>query len=66
MVALLKPFGFRGHWGKQIPVEQSYLQSQYPHWQDFCELVAQWDSQNRFANPTLHRYFKANSSTAVL
>lgn len=66
MVALLKPFGFRGHWGKQIPVERAYLQQQYPRWQDFCDLVKQHDPHGRFSNPTLHRYFRADEPGGLL
>ncbi len=58
MVALLKPFGLRGHWGKQIPIETNYLQAQYPRWQDFCQLVKQWDADGRFSNSTLTHYFR--------
>lgn len=59
MVTLLKPFGLRGHWGKQIPIESAYLQAQYPHWQSFCRLVEQWDADGRFSNSTLNQYFRA-------
>lgn len=57
MVELLKPFGFRGHWGKQIPVEPDYLKSQYDKWHDFLGLQQSWDPDRQLSNPYLDKYF---------
>jgi L-gulono-1,4-lactone dehydrogenase len=57
MVEVLKPFHFRGHWGKQIPVESTYISQHYDKWQDFLTLRQNWDPDRRFANACLDRYF---------
>ncbi|MBV6625908.1 MAG: FAD-binding protein [Rivularia sp. (in: Bacteria)] len=57
IVEVLKPFKFRCHWGKQIPVEHEYLKKQYEKWQDFIQLREDWDSQGIFLNPCLKSYF---------
>jgi D-arabinono-1,4-lactone oxidase len=57
MVELLKPFHFRGHWGKQIPVDPTYLKQQYDRWSDFLELRQAWDPTRIFSNVCLDHYF---------
>ena len=57
IVALLQPFHFRGHWGKEIPVESAYLKQQYDKWADFLALRQTWDPDHRFANACLDDYF---------
>jgi L-gulono-1,4-lactone dehydrogenase len=57
MVELLKPFHFRGHWGKQIPVDPTYLKQQYDKWSDFLELRQAWDPTRIFSNVCLDHYF---------
>ena len=57
MVAVLKPFDFRCHWAKDIPVEQEYLKQQYEKWDDFVLLRQAWDPRRMFANPCLDHYF---------
>lgn len=57
MVELLKPFNFRCHWGKQIPVEREYLKQQYKKWHDFIRLREDWDSNAMFSNACLDSYF---------
>jgi hypothetical protein len=57
IVELLKPFRFRGHWGKEIPVESAYLKQQYDKWTEFLELRQAWDPDRRFSNACLERYF---------
>ncbi|MGA7937087.1 MAG: D-arabinono-1,4-lactone oxidase [Kovacikia sp.] len=57
MVELLKPFHFRGHWGKQIPVDQAYLKQQYDQWTNFLELRQTWDPDRMFSNICLDSYF---------
>jgi L-gulonolactone oxidase len=58
MVELLKPFHFCAHWGKQIPVEPSYLKQQFDRWTDFLELRQAWDPDRRFSNTCLDHYFE--------
>ena len=57
MIELLKPFKFRCHWGKQIFVEQKYLQQQYEKWHDFIQMREVWDSKGMFSNACLDSYF---------
>jgi L-gulono-1,4-lactone dehydrogenase len=57
VLELLKPFRFRGHWGKEIPVESVYLKQQYEKWNEFLDLRQQWDPDRRFSNRCLDRYF---------
>jgi FAD/FMN-containing dehydrogenase len=59
MVAALKPFRFRCHWAKDIPVEPDYLKPQYEKWDDFVQLRQVWDPKGMFANPCLDRYFRS-------
>jgi FAD/FMN-containing dehydrogenase len=59
MVELLKPFNFRCHWGKQIPIDQDYLKQQYEKWDDFIRLRQEWDPNGMFSNTCLECYFGA-------
>lgn len=58
MVELLKPFHFRPHWGKQIPVEPAYLKQQYDQWAGFLSLRQCYDPDRLFSNDCLDRYFE--------
>lgn len=52
---LLKPFGFKLHWGKFLPYDPppqkqwaKYFAQQYRHWNDFMALRAKLDPKNTF------------------
>jgi hypothetical protein len=57
MVEVLKPFNFRCHWAKDIPVARDYLKQHYEKWDDFVLLRQAWDPRRMFANPCLDHYF---------
>ncbi|HYQ47240.1 MAG TPA: D-arabinono-1,4-lactone oxidase [Polyangiaceae bacterium] len=56
---LLRPFGYRLHWGKILPLDPllgaDYLQRQYPRWNDFLAVRAQLDPDRVFFT----RYWRA-------
>lgn len=56
---LLKPFGYRLHWGKILPADPSlgaaFLRQQYPRWDDFLAARAQLDPDRVFFT----RYWRA-------
>jgi L-gulonolactone oxidase len=58
IVEVLKPFNFRCHWGKHIPVESDYLKKHYEKWEDFVQLRQAFDPNRMFANPCLDQYFQ--------
>jgi L-gulonolactone oxidase len=58
IVELLKPFNFRCHWAKDMPIEQEYLRKQYEKWNDFIRLRQEWDSKGMFANSCLDRHLR--------
>jgi hypothetical protein len=52
---LLKPFGFKLHWGKYLPRDPHpaktwvrYFEKNNPNWQNFCNLRARLDPRNIF------------------
>ncbi len=59
---LLKPFGFRAHWGKFLPAADSdtgreYMRQQYPRWDDFVKLRRKHDPQGIFLTKYWRGYF---------
>ncbi|ARV58023.1 hypothetical protein BZZ01_04675 [Nostocales cyanobacterium HT-58-2] len=58
IIELLKPFNFRCHWGKEIPIDQEYLKQQYEKWHNFIQIRQEWDSKRMFSNPCLDKYFE--------
>ena len=51
---LLRPFGYRLHWGKHLPRNDDlgvrYLRRQFPRWDDFLELRRSLDPAGIFLN----------------
>ena len=47
---LLGGSGGRPHWGKLFDADVEALRSRYPRFNDFAELVTQWDPTGKFAN----------------
>jgi D-arabinono-1,4-lactone oxidase len=51
---LLQPFGYRLHWGKHLPKDDSlgadYLRRQFPRWDDFLALRESLDPHGIFLN----------------
>lgn len=59
---LLKPFGFRAHWGKFLPPADSdtgreYMRQQYPRWDDFIKLRRKHDPLGIFLTKYWRDYF---------
>ncbi|MBX3230639.1 MAG: FAD-binding protein [Labilithrix sp.] len=52
---LLRPFGYRLHWGKHLPADPElgwrYLRRQTPRWDDFLDLRARLDPSDVFLTP---------------
>jgi FAD/FMN-containing dehydrogenase len=57
--ALMAPLGYRFHWGKQAPADREYIRRQYPRWDDFARLRAEWDPDGLFLNGYLGSFFSA-------
>lgn len=57
IVEVLKPFNFRCHWAKDMPVEPDYVKKQYERWHDFIHLRQEWDANAVFTNKYLDHYF---------
>ncbi len=47
----------RPHWGKMHTMGASQLQALYPHWEDFMQLRAQLDPQQKWLNSHLQHVF---------
>ena len=45
----------RPHWGKLFTLPHSYMQTQYPKWDDFLTLIQDLDPQGKFRNPFLDK-----------
>jgi len=58
MHALLAPFGYRSHWGKETAADKQYLQSQYEKWNDFVQLRQAWDPHDMFLNSYLAAFLQ--------
>jgi xylitol oxidase len=52
---VLQPFGALPHWGKLFNMSPDLLQSLYPRFSDFRDLVRTHDPQGKFANAFLER-----------
>lgn len=63
---LLKPFGYRFHWGKQTRADREYIQRQYERWDEFCRLRQEWDPNGVFLNSYLESFFSANPRPETL
>jgi L-gulonolactone oxidase len=64
--ALLAPFGYRFHWGKEMRADREYIRRQYPRWDDFVRLRAGWDPQGMFLNAYTAPLFAGEPPTAPL
>jgi xylitol oxidase len=53
--ALLLPLGARPHWGKWFAAGHEQLRPLYPRFDDFRELVSDWDPAGKFRNAYLAR-----------
>ena len=49
----LAPFNVRPHWGKLFTITATELQARYEKWNDFKQLVAQYDPKGKFRNEFL-------------
>jgi L-gulonolactone oxidase len=56
--ALLAPFHYRSHWGKETAAGKQYLQLQYEKWNDFARLREAWDPDDMFLNSYLAPLFE--------
>jgi D-arabinono-1,4-lactone oxidase len=62
---LLRPFGFRLHWGKFLPEgEARYLRQRYPKWDDFMALRQKMDPDGVFLSSYWKRHLGLESSGA--
>jgi hypothetical protein len=57
----MAPFAYRFHWGKLASAGRDYIRGQYPRWDDFVRLRAEWDPDGTFLNPYLGSFFSAPS-----
>lgn len=52
---IFRRYGGRPHWGKLHSLDAKDLQTLYPKWQDFTQLRAQLDPEQKFINPYLQQ-----------
>lgn len=62
---LLKPFGYRFHWGKETAADREYIRQQYEKWDDFARLRESWDPNGIFLNRYLESFFPAAADKVV-
>ena len=60
---LLKPLGYRFHWGKQARADRAYIRQQYERWDDFIALRREWDPQGMFLNTYTEAFLVAAEDT---
>ncbi|MBO0776226.1 MAG: FAD-binding protein [Actinobacteria bacterium] len=53
----LAPLGARPHWGKLTTVAPAGVSGQYPRWEDFAALLAEFDPAGKFRNDYIDRFF---------
>jgi len=55
---VMKSFGGRPHWGKQISVSCEELAAMYPRYDDFVAVRQRLDPNGMFANTQIHEWFQ--------
>lgn len=64
MHELLKPLGYRFHWGKETAANREYIRRQYEKWEEFSQLREEWDPGNLFLNGYMESFFPAAKGRA--
>jgi L-gulono-1,4-lactone dehydrogenase len=63
--ALLRPYRYRFHWGKETCADRDYIRSTYPQWNRFARLRREWDPAGRFMNDYLRTFFDPADTVAA-